>query len=279
MPNEANEENSIIKNIINAIETFADKLNKIDFSKVVDNFIVPFYELSLDLEEAKENPESLINYFEYMEKLSEYYWAMPYKIDGKTLKDIFENVSTEEEFDIYMQEYYTEEKIEDIFTYIENKISDKHKVILEQIIGGFKNNYYALVNNALISIIDNELSFYIENKTITTRKNIFKPILDELKDTPIEECNWGNILVLEMLENNIETIFEFIKFDNISISTQKTVRRHTTQHGVMYSNERIDSLMLINTLYNILYTKDFLLEYENKLEYSGRDKKFILKEK
>lgn len=274
-----NEENSIIKNIINAIETFADKLNKIDFSKVVDNFIVPFYELSLDLEEAKENPESLINYFEYMEKLSEYYWAMPYKIDGKTLKDIFENVSTEEEFDIYMQEYYTEEKIEAIFTYIENKISDKHKVILEQIIGGFKNNYYALVNNALISIIDNELSFYIENKTITTRKNIFKPILDELKDTPIEECNWGNILVLEMLENNIETIFEFIKFDNIFISTQKTVRRHTTQHGVMYSNERIDSLMLINTLYNILYTKDFLLEYENKLEYSGRDKKFILKEK
>lgn len=284
MPTEEQQENNmenpiseIIKNVTKAVEIFADNLKKYDFSKVANNFIAPFYELSLEIEEAKKNPESLINYLEYVKKLSDYFWAMPYQIDGKSLKYIFENVNSEQEFDTYMQEYFTDEKIDSIFQDIQSKISENHQVILEQIIAAFKNNYYALINNSLISIIDNELSFYIENKRETTRKNIFTPIIKDLKDVPIKECNWINIIFLEMLENNIKIIFDFIHFDNISITTKKTIRRHTTQHGVMYSNEKIDSLMLINTLYNILYTKDYLLDYENKLEYSRKEKKFIYK--
>lgn len=267
--------NKIIKNTTKIAETLVGILRQFDYSKIINNFIYPFYELSLEIEEAKKNPESLINYLEYVNKLSNYYWAMPYNIKGENLKEIFEQINSEQEFDVYMNEYFTDDKIENIFEDIQNKISENHKVVFEQIIGAFKLEYYALVNNAIISIIDDELSFYIQNKRETTRKGLFEPILEKLKRTPIEECNWINIIFLEILDNNIKTIFQKIVFDNIEITTKKQIRRHTTQHGKLYSNERIDTLMLINTLYNILNTKEYLLEYESKLKYNGKEKKFV----
>lgn len=268
--------NKIIKNTTKIAETLVGILRQFDYSKIINNFIYPFYELSLEIEEAKKNPESLINYLEYVNKLSNYYWAMPYNIKGENLKEIFEQINSEQEFDVYMNEYFTDDKIENIFEDIQNKISENHKVVFEQIIGAFKLEYYALVNNAIISIIDDELSFYIQNKRETTRKGLFEPILEKLKRTPIEECNWINIIFLEILDNNIKTIFQKIVFDNIEITTKKQIRRHTTQHGKLYSNERIDTLMLINTLYNILNTKEYLLEYESKLKYNGKEKSLFL---
>lgn len=269
----------MIKNTTKIAEKLAGILRQFDYTKIINNFIFPFYELSLEIEEAKKNPESLINYLEYVNKLSNYYWAMPYKIKGENLKEIFEQINSEQEFDVYMSEYFSDDKIENIFADIQNKISENHRVVFEQIIEAFKLEYYALINNAIISIIDDELSFYIKDKRVTTRNGLFEPILERLKRIPIGECNWINIIFLEILDNNIKTIFQKIKFDNIEITTKKQIRRHTTQHGKLYSNERIDTLMLINTLYNILNTKEYLLEYEVKLKYSRKEEKFIFIDK
>ena len=266
--------NEIVRNISSAMELFMTNLRKIDFSKLVNNFIIPLESFAEELEKAKNNPESLINYLEYVKKISYYFWAMPYKIDGKSLKNIFDNVNSEKEFDSYMLEYFTDEKIKGLFNDIRNKVSQKHKDLFEQITKSFENGYYALINIALIAIIDDELSFYLKDKKTTTRKNIFKQILKKLKRVPIQECNYMNIIILEMLDNNINIIFENIYFDNISITTEKITRRHPTQHGVIYSKEKKDSIMLINTLYNILYTRDYLLMYENKLSYSRKEEKF-----
>lgn len=269
----------MIGNISSAIESFMNDLRKIDFSKLINNFIIPLEGFAEEVEKAKNNPDSLISYLEYVKNLSSYFWSMPYKIDGKSLKNIFENVNSEKAFDSYMLEYFTDDKINELFKDIKNKISTKHKDLFDQIVKAFDNGYYALINISLIAIIDDELSFYLKDKKTTTRKNIFEPILKKLKRVPIQECNYMNVIILEMLDNNIDIIFENVYFDNISISTQKITRRHSTQHGVIYSNEKIDSLMLVNTLYNILYTRDYLSIYENKLSYSRKEEKFICENK
>ena len=69
-----------------------------------------------------------------------------------------------------------------------------------------------------------------------------------------------------MLNNNINLLFDNVNFNNITISNNKAIRRHTTQHGKKYSNKKIVSIMLLNTLYNLLYIKEDLKIYKGRLK-------------
>ena len=69
-----------------------------------------------------------------------------------------------------------------------------------------------------------------------------------------------------MLNNNINLLFDNVDFNNIKISNNKAIRRHTTQHGKKYSNKKIVSIMLLNTLYNLLYIKEDLKVYKQRLK-------------
>lgn len=266
----------VVEAVENLMVAISKMIERTDISKMINGAMLPLMNVFKDLEENRKNPESIISYFDYMKKLSKYYWAFPYDIAGEELKGIFENVNTEKEFDQYIQKYFTKERTKQLFKDIEDKITEKE--IFKQIKFAFENECYALINNSVISIIDNELGYYIYDKTITKRKDVFKPILDIYKNVPINECNWFNVIILEMLNNNINVIFENIKFDKIQISTEKKVRRHTSQHGKLFSNEKVDSLMLINTLYNIIFIKDYLEQYKDRLKLNKSKNEFYIAE-
>lgn len=174
---------------------------------------------------------------------------MPYNIDTAELKHIFEYVSTEKEFDDYMKKYFTKQKFQNLFNDIKLKLQKKHIIIFRQIEQSFYNRQYALINNSIISIIDDELSYYNYDKKETKRKNILCPIIEEYKNKDVSQCEWLDLFYLEMLNNNLNLLFDNVDFRKIVINNNKTIRRHATQHGKKYSNQKIVSIMLLNTLY------------------------------
>ena len=258
---------------LNKISKYIKKfMQQVDFQKIFETMLPPLQALSIEITNAKNDSDSLINYMTYVKKLAIYYWVIPYNINTAELKDIFEKINTEIEFDNYMEKYFDSSKIESIFDEIEKKIKYEHKQVLTQIKEAFYNKHFALINTTIISIIDDELSYYTKNKKDTLRTNIFTPIIQDLSRISIKECNWINIMYLKMLNNNINTLFAKVDFNNIEINTNKSVRRHCTQHGKKYSNNKIDSLMLINTLYHLLYVKESLKKYESQLIIMRKNK-------
>ena len=247
-------------------EKFQKIMIEFDFTKLNDSFLEPMKQLSIKLDIAQRDPDSIINYMSYVENLSNYFWAMPYSIGTFELKIIFDSVNSEKEFDNYMRKYFNKQKIENLFEDIKLKTNKKHIIIFRQIEQSFYNKQYSLINNAIISIIDDELSYYTFDKGETKRKDIFMPIIEDLGNAKVTECNWLDLFYLEMLNNNLNILFDNVNFSNIVINTSKAIRRHTTQHGKKYSNKKIVSLMLLNTLYNLLYIKDDLKKYHNKLK-------------
>ena len=228
--------------------------------------MAPMKQLALQIEEVKKDPDSIMNYLSYVKYLSKYFWAMPYKIDTSELKMIFENVSSEKEFDDYMKRYFNKQRMQNLFYDIKLKINRKHIIIFRQIEQSFYNRQYSLINNAIISIIDDELTYYIADKKQTKRTDIFLPIIELFKEKSIGECNFLDLFYLEMLNSNLNILFDNVNFNNIVINNNKAIRRHATQHGKKYSNQKIVSIMLLNTLYNLLYIKDDMKSYRGKLK-------------
>ena len=63
------------------------------------------------LEEALNNPDSRINWMNYYDKLSNFYWIMPYKVTTEELHEILQYIETEKEFDKYINKYFTKTKL------------------------------------------------------------------------------------------------------------------------------------------------------------------------
>lgn len=136
---------------------------------------------------------------------------------------------------------------------------------------------YAIASNALISIIDNHLAFYIEYKGQMARIGIYRPIQDYLLNIPIIKVDLFLCPRVAMLNQAINTLFEERRFNEpIEIKTNKTFRRHTSNHGFQFSNKRIDTLLLLNTLYEVLLLEKELKYFKNSLERKKNG--FVIKE-
>ena len=79
-----------------------------------------------------------------------------------------------------------------------------------------------------------------------------------------------------MVNSNINLLYEQIEFNNkISINTNKKARRNPISHGKSYSYKKIDTIMLMNTLYYLLVIQNELKEYKNSL-YRNKKKEFYI---
>ena len=228
------------------------------------------------LRQIKENPDSLFNYYQYEEQLNNYHWAWPYEISTDELKSLIETVNTEKEFDQYMVKFFSQEKLTLLTKELDEKLPSHHKILFRQVINAYNNRDYAIANNALLSILDNLLSDFLFKKRETKRVGILEPIVDFYK----KSTSHNSVLILRliMLSNNIDFVFEFCDFQNkISIGTNKQVRRHPSIHGYKFSNKKVDVLMLLNTISELLYFEDNLKLFFNSL-YINKARNFAIKE-
>ena len=131
--NKLNEITKPAKQAVEQIQRIGEQVRKafsqIDFSKLFDNYFEPMRQFAIKIDEAKKDPDSLMNYMSYVKNLSKYFWAMPYEIDTSELKQIFENVNSEKEFDEYMRKYFNKQKIQSLLDDIKKKINRKHIII------------------------------------------------------------------------------------------------------------------------------------------------------
>jgi len=256
-------------NIVKSLQLFVKELMKTIVPLVdsmtlqIEKYSAYFKELADAYEKAYQNPDSLINWWNYSKKLSNYLWTVPFDIDSTKLKKVFAHINSEKEFDNYMQRYFTTNKINKLFDSIDSKLPRKHRNMFNQIKKAFFSKSYSLANVGIMAIIDELCSYFLIDKGCSGRQDLFKPIIEDLH---IRKVNIFNILDVMILSENLNVIYENIEFnESIKISTHKKARRNPSQHGRSFSNRKIDTLMLLNTMFNLLIVQEELKFYKNKL--------------
>jgi len=242
------------------------------FSKIVPtDYFQGFFTA---LQEIYKNPESLLNYVRYEKDLDNFHWAWPFGFDSAKVKNLVESVKDEKTFDKYMVSYFADGKDTELMRSVAKQLPSNQKILFSQVCNSYNNKDYAIANNAIMSILDNLLSKYVANKGNTTRYGIFRPIVNILYgENVIFDVAFSIKIVL--LSYNIDFIFENYSFEEkISIKTNKKVRRHPSVHGFRYSNQKVDTLMLMNSLYELLTVDGLLTNFHDSLEYKSKKKEF-----
>lgn len=123
---------------------------------------------------------------------------------------------------------------------------------------------YAIANNALMSIIDNLLKKYMYNPGNVKRKGVMEPMVNYYGGFTPKEVSF--YLRMEMLSHCINFIFQWHDFSKkIHIETNKKANRHIAVYVFKYSNKRIDTILLINTIYEILYHQKYMKPFEGTI--------------
>lgn len=234
--------------------------------------------LAFSLEKAKNNPDSLLSWMNYYNRMSEFFWIMPYKITTEELHEILQNVSTEKEFDQYINKYFNKAKVELLIKDISIMLpNNNQRKIFDQIVTAYKSKSYALASIGITTMIDNCLSYYLIDKGCTSRLKLFEPII---KDLDLKRENSDFSFIVMMVNSNINLLYEQIEFNNkISINTNKKSRRNPISHGKSYSYKKIDTIMLLNTMYYLLVIQNELKGYKNSLYRNSKKKEFYIPSK
>lgn len=260
----------IIQNVSNVVSGISKMLSTVDVSAYMTSFKEAFSSFFGALEEARNNPYSYYNFMDYEKKLNDFHWAWPYDITPEEMKELLENATDEQEFDKLMIFFFPKKRVNQMCEHTLSLLSRKHKKIFSQIMEAYNHKQYALINNAIFSIIDNLLSVVLKNKGRTTRKGILKPIIKYYSNN-YGFADIGFIFQLQMLSNNINLIFSNYNIEeNIEIDTHKKARRHLSIHRVNYSNRRCDSVMLLNTLTSLLDNMKYIEPFSESLEYKNK---------
>lgn len=223
-----------------------------------------------------DNPDSWLSYYNYFKALSNFFWVMPYKVTSNHIKELIKKENTEEEFDRFMLNYFTDSLLEELFCDIKSTLPSNHMILFEQCVGSFRNKEYALCSLGLYSIIDDVLSFYILNKGCVSRKGIFGPIVREMAERDDFGKNHTMDFILLMMDKNIDSLYESTDFNTkVSITKNKDTNRNYSVHGKYYSNKRESDLMLFNSLFWLLKLQSYLSKYKNSLAYEKKQFKYI----
>lgn len=268
--------NTISQSLLKMIESIRPIINQVSnimatefmtgFSNALSNF-------AADIEKVKNNPNTYFSYMKYQKNLDSMHWAWPYEIEAHELKIILENANSEKDFDALMVRFFTKDKTDSMIQEMLMNLPSRHKMMLKQAKNAFDRKDYAIANNALMTIIDNMLSEYLVNKGQGKRVGILEPIIEYYEGFPLDEVDF--IFELCMLSNNIDFIFQDYRFnEKIEIKTNKKIRRHTSLHGVQYSNKKVDTLLLFNTLVNFVRSQEILKIYKSGLIVNKQNKKF-----
>ena len=246
------------------------------FSNVINESISPALKaLAISLEEARNNPDSVLSWMNYYDRLSEFFWIMPYKITTEELHEILQNVGTEKEFDQYIIRYFNKAKVDSLIVDIREMLSNNsQRKVYDQIVTAYRSKSYALASIGITTMIDNSLSYYLIDKGCTARIKLFEPIINELE---LKRDNSDFSFIVMMVNSNINLLYEQIEFNNkISINTNKKSRRNPISHGKSYSYKKIDTIMLLNTLYYLLVIQNRLKKYKSSLLYKRNKKEFYI---
>lgn len=262
-----------IKNTIRVVSEFGNFVSNVASSDYMQSVKDNFIRFENAVVEANNNPDSALNYYKYQKQLKAFHWAWPFNISAEELKILVEQANNEKEFDSIIMSFFSKDRIQEMFSFISNNMPRKHKVVFNQIVEAYRNKHYVLINNALFPIIDNILGILVDDKGCVTRRGLLHPIIKFYSEN-YRLSDIYFIFPLQMLSNNIDLIFENSDFNDVKIKTNKKVYRHLSAHGYMYSNNRVDTIMLLNTLTALLINMPYIDPFRNAIvKKSNKNKK------
>lgn len=257
---------------LNGLNNLSQLNNETDLTKSFKDILMPFKNFNELYERAEANPNSVINHMKYEEALEGFYWAWPYGITGEKIKSILEKCQTETDFDKEMQKYFFKQRMQNIFKDIYSGLPKHHKMLFKQVEHSYWKGDYAIANNALMSIIDNLLKKYMFYSGSIKRKGVLEPMVNYYGGFTPKEVPF--YLRMEMLSHCINFIFHGYDFSkSIHIETNKKANRHVSVHGFKYSNKRIDTILLLNTIYEILYHQKYMKPFEGTIIINNKSHK------
>lgn len=270
--------NEIAKNVFDSIDLNLSPLSKTAISitealkpmieqitSIIPSVSLLYAGMAEAMEKIRKDPYNSEYWIECSDKLSEYMWAIPYDISSVELMEILKKTNSETEFDNCMLDYFDKEKTRKIFADISSLLEIKHAEIFKQIEKAYYDKSYALANVGLLSIIDGICTDFLLDRGCSIRKNFLLPIIEVIEK---KSNNPAEIVPIRVLSNNLNKLYEDIKFNGIiDISTNKKIRRHPSHHGQDFPNEKIDTLVLLNTLYYLLVLKYDYIDYLSPLVY------------
>ncbi len=248
------------KNSIKVVSEFCNYVSQVFSSDYMQSVKDSFIGFGNAVIEANDNPNSTLNYYRYLKQLKAFHWAWPFNISTNELKILVEQANNEKEFDSIISSFFSENIIQEMLLYIRNNIPRKHKVMFKQIVEAYNNKHYALINNAVFPIIENILGILVDDKRCVSRRGLLHPIIKFYSDNYCLSDIYF-IFPLQMLSNNIDLIFEKSDFKKVTINTNKKVYRHLSAHGYMCSNNRVDTIMLLNTLAALLINMPYIAPF------------------
>lgn len=217
------------------------------------------------LERLKNTPEQQLYDNEYRKLLRKYNWIIPYKMEYHELHKILKQSNDENYFYQHILNYFDDNVIYELFRDIISMSKIEHREIMNQIKLSFENQSYILVNCGLLSLIDNRLSFYLKDKSIVRRQHILDKLIEQINLSKAGQYILTKYELYVMLDA-IQYLFKKIDFNDITITPTKELNRHLSQHGFLFSNNRIDSLLLLNILYYLLEFERTFKDYENFIQ-------------
>lgn len=255
----ANLATQLVNPMLKAIQSLSEAIRPLieQSSQMMKNLAPFFSELASAIEELKNDPDNAFNWIKLSKSLSKYFWLPPYMMDSDKILELLEKANDEAEIDDYLQHYFTKEIIDALFDDIKYMSLEKHKEILLQIEYSYNNGNYALANTGLFSVIDSLCGYFVKNKKRDTyRINLFEPTIKVEKR---KSNDYIHILIMTMINSNINFLY------GKEEKTHKLARRHLSQHGEFFSNNKIDTILLLHTTHYLLVCIDNYKEYKGKL--------------
>ena len=200
--------------------------------------------------------------------LDEYYWIIPFEYDYDKIKNL-SKYKNRLEFEEYMIKYFNTNRTKRLFNKLKKQFEEKDKrELLRQIEHSYFNGDYAICITSLMTLFDGSTLILLQPSS-WNQHNSHKAV-EEIKKSMDESFDekYGYELYIEtdILNNFIVKLYEPVRYLKTA-RDKKLLSRHINSHGVMYLNNQIDVLRLMNALY---YCNEII-------KNSGLEEKFTCK--
>ena len=269
----------VIKNSIGTStklsETIKSIINSYDFNNIIN--VAVSSKLQTIIQQLSESlkPINLGDLSGYeTEYLKKRFWVIPFEYEYKNVKQLTD--LSNKGFNNEMLKYFNKSRVNRLFTScIKKETKSDKKKLLRQVKQNYILGNFSICNVALITYLDSLSLKFIDSSSRCQHKS--HEVVNNIHQYYEDHDTYQMYLKAEILKNFYDILYD--NENNLKNPNSKTLNRHLASHGTIYSDNKIDTLRLINAIWYIQsFTEetDFIDKfiYESK----GKEKGYKLKE-
>ena len=282
-------------------ETHRSLINGLLGSTIVANPL--FGSLTKVIDGIREDPNSIDNWYHYYDKMSEFFWVIPYKMEAKELHRILSITMTEKDFDNYIIKYFNKDIVDTLIIDIKSMLKRKEDIMLfKQIITAYNNKniidmslkyevnvqelvkpelYNTKMNSEVILKLSNfdDIGMYhnytskvMPGYTQTECDFLEKVFIDKKEPVLDVMCGYGRI-ANELVKRNYKNVYgvDFSDYSFLNVDKDFIFSKDDFFHyrpGILFK--------YLYSLYNCYENKEYLRKVIAKITELSADNAFVI---